>query len=50
MERDPQDDRSLLGNDDLSRWPKPKPKPKLVCIEGERVGGEILEFKIVENE
>jgi hypothetical protein len=44
------DDRTLLGNDDLERWPKPKPRPKLICIDGERVRGEVVEFRIVEDE
>jgi hypothetical protein len=44
------DDRTLLGNDDLERWPKPKPRPKLICIDGERVRGEVLEFRIVEDD
>jgi hypothetical protein len=44
------DEASILGTLKPEDLPKPKPKPRLVVVDGERVAGEVLEFRIVEDE
>ena len=38
------DDRSILGTLKFEELPRPRPRPRLIIVDGNRVGGEVVEW------